>query len=1062
MPNYRSVAEKPDHPALEHAILALWEADDTFRRLRDQIAGGPPFSFIDGPITANNKMGVHHAWGRSLKDLFQRYKAMDGHDLRYQNGFDCQGLWVEVEVEKALGLNSKPDIERYGLDKFMRACRDRVAEYSAIQADQSKRLGMWMDWERSYFTMTDPNIEYIWRFLKKCSDSGWLYTGHRPMIWCPRCGTSLSQHELTATDCYRDLTHPSLYVYLPLLDAPDEALVVWTTTPWTLPANVTAAVKADGEYAAVSAGRGLAWVLAERVADVFGADARVERTASGADLVGRAYSGPFDELPAQQGVEHRVVAWDAVATDEGTGIVHIAPGCGEEDFTLGRDLGLPVLVPVDDAGAFYAEYGWLHGEHTADARQQIIEDLGQKGRLLAAGEITHRYPTCWRCGTELIFRVVDEWFISADGVREQMIAANAEVEWTPDYYGKRMEDWLRNMGDWCISRKRYWGLPLPFYVAPSGKLTVIGSREELRERAVDPDVVDSLPELHRPWVDAVRIRTDDGEIAERITEVGDCWLDAGIVPFATLGWGRDEYEEGGYARGAGEGLTKADLPDHAYWEKWFPADWISEMREQIRLWFYSQLFMSVALIGKAPYRRVLGYEKLLDEQNRPMHKSWGNAIWFEDAAEKMGADVMRWMFAAQTPGMNMRFGYGPADDVKRRLLTLWNSYRFFVQYAEVDAFRPDYADLAAGPPTLTPLDRWIVARAQQTAEDTRAALDGYWSPAYVRAVESFIDDLSNWYIRGSRARFWKGPDDADKQAAFRTLWYCLVQVARLVAPAMPFLAEELWQTLVRDQLPDAPVSVHLAPFPAPVAALADPDLVVAIASTQTAIRLGRAARSKAGPPVSKLRQPLREAVIAAPDSLRRGLEEHAAEIAAELNVKTVRVVADAAEIVHVELQPNFRAVGKRLGKAVPEVQRLLREGAFTRDGDVVKVGEWILSAEEYEERVTPKAGLTVEHEGAIAVGVDTTLDEELVDEGIARDLVHLVQSLRRDAGLAITDRIDVTYAANERGRRVVAQHGAWIAAEVLALAIEEGAADGGSLSLDGAEISVAIEVSSGS
>ncbi len=1057
MPPYRPVAEKPDHPEIEHRMLEVWERDGTFEQLREQIRGGEPYSFTDGPITANNSMGVHHAWGRSLKDLFQRYHAMQGRDQRFQNGFDCQGLWVEVEVEKALGLNSKREIEEYGLDRFMRACRDRVAEYSAVQTRQSQRLGQWMDWERSYFTMTDANIEYIWGFLKRCADSDWLFTGHRPMIWCPRCGTSLSQHELTATDCYRDLTHPSLFVYLPLADCTDEALVVWTTTPWTLPANVAAAVDPDATYAAVVGGPGVAWVQEARVEAVFGPGAKVARTARGAELVGRTYHGPFDELPAQDAVEHRVVAWSEVGADEGTGIVHIAPGCGEEDFNVGRDEGLAVLVPVDDAGAFYADYGWLHGSSTADARQRIIEDLGQRGRLLRAEEITHRYPTCWRCGTELIFRVVDEWFIAADGVRERMIEANRTVEWTPEFYGKRMEDWLRNMGDWCISRKRYWGLPLPFYVAPSGKVTVVGSVAELRERAVDPALVDALPELHRPWIDAIRIRTDDGEIAERIPEVGDCWLDAGIVPFSTLGWQRDTFVEGGYAKGAGEGLTKADLPDHAYWERWFPADWISEMREQIRLWFYSQLFMSVVLVGEAPYRRVLAYEKLHDETGRPMHKSWGNAIWFDDAIERMGADVMRWLFAGQTPSQNMNFGYGPATDVKRRLLTLWNSYRFFVQYAEVDRFEPVYDDLASGPAVASTLDRWIVARAQAVTAASREALDGYWTPAFTREVEAFIDDLSNWYIRGSRARFWKASDDTDKQAAFRTLWYCLVQVSRLIAPVMPFLADELWQTVVRDQCPDAPSSVHLAGYPAHVAAIADPALVEAMAATQTAVRLGRAARAQAGPPVSKLRQPLAEAVVAAPASQRAALEEHAAEIAAELNVKAVRIIDDVGEIVAVDLVPNFRAVGKRLGKAVPEVQRLLREGIYTRDGDTVRVGEWELSPEEYEERVTPREGLAVAHEGGMAVGIDTALDEALLDEGIARDLVHHLQGLRRDAGFELTDRIRVTYAANERGQRVLAAFGALIAGEVLATSLGEGEVEGGEvIGSEGSEVRVVI------
>jgi isoleucyl-tRNA synthetase len=1058
MPRYRAVPDKPDHPALEHAILELWEREGTFARLREQIAGGTPYSFTDGPITANNPMGVHHAWGRSLKDLVQRYKAMQGYDLRFQNGFDCQGLWVEVEVEKALGLNSKPEIEEYGLDRFVRACRDRVAEYAEVQSRQSARLGQWMDWDRSYFTMTDPNIEYIWRFLAECNRNGWLYTGHRPMIWCPRCGTSLSQHELTATDCYRDLTHPSMYVYLPLRDAQDEALVIWTTTPWTLPANVAAAVLPEAEYAGVAAGPGIAWVMRERVADVFGPHAKIVKTACGADLVGMRYEGPFDMLPAQAEVEHRVVGWDEVASDDGTGIVHIAPGCGEEDFNVGREEGLPVLVPVDDAGAFYPEYGWLHGGHTADRRQQIIEDLGQRGRLLRAGEITHRYPTCWRCGTELIFRVVDEWFIAADGVRERMIEANRAVEWVPDFYGKRMEDWLRNMGDWCISRKRYWGLPLPFYRAPSGEVVVIGSRAELRQRAVEPELVDALPELHRPWIDGIRIRTDSGEIAERVIEVGDCWLDAGIVPFSTLGFERDTYEREGYARGAGEGLTRADLPDHAYWERWFPADWVSEMREQIRLWFYSQLFMSVVLVDKAPYRRVLGYEKLHDENGRPMHKSWGNAIWFDDAVERMGADVMRWLYAAQPPAQNMNFGYGPANEVKRRLLTLWNALRFFVQYAQVDDFVPRHADLAEGPATTTALDRWIVARTQAAITDVRRALDAYATPAYVAAVEAYVDDLSNWYIRGSRARFWREADDEDKQAAFRTLWYCLVQTVRLVAPAMPFLAEEIWQTIVRDACADAPASVHLSGFPEADAALVDADLVDAMAATHHVIGLGRTARAQAGPPVSKLRQPLAAALVAAPAAQRAGLRAHAAEIAAELNVKEVRVVDDASTLVTVELVPNFRALGPRLGKAVPVVKKLLAEGAYEIVDGVVRVGEWELAAGEYEERVSPRPGLAVAHEGALAVGVETALSDGLVDEGIARDLVHQLQAMRKDAGFEITDRIRVLWAGNDRASRVVAAHGDYVARETLALALErDEAPDGGvAFGSEGAEWHLAI------
>jgi isoleucyl-tRNA synthetase len=616
-----------------------------------------------------------------------------------------------------------------------------------------------------------------------------------------------------------------------------------------------------------------------------------------------------------------------------------------------------------------------------------------------------------------------------------------------------MEDWLRNMGDWCISRKRYWGLPLPFYVAPSGKVTVVGSVEELRARAVDP--LDDLRELHRPWIDAVRIRTDDGEIAERVPEVGDAWLDAGIVPFSTLGWGRDTYEPGGYAAGAGEGLTTADLPDHAYWERWFPADWVSEMREQIRLWFYSQLFMSVVLVDRAPYRTVLGYEKVHDETGRPMHKSWGNAIWFDDAVERMGADPLRWLYAGQTPSQNLNFGYGPAGEVKRRLLTLWNSYSFLVRYAEIDGFRPTYGDLEAGPPTATALDRWLVARAQGLLAEVREALDAWWTPSYTRAVESFVDDLSNWYIRRTRARFWKAANDEDKDAAFRSLWYALVQTARVIAPAMPFLAEELWQNLVRGVCPDAPPSVHLAGFPGPDERLADAPLLDEVRDVQAVVRLGHAARSQAA---LRLRQPLAHAVVVTADASRRAaLERHADELAAELNVKAVTVSERADELTTVHIVPNFKVLGPKLGRELPTVKRLLDAGTYTVTDDGVRVGDRTLVEGEFERRTEAREGFENAEEGPFVVAVDTRLDEALVDEGLARDLVRFVQNLRISSGLEITDRIRIVYAANERGRQVLERHGAHVAAETLALALEPGGAeDGEEFRADGVQVRLAL------
>ena len=501
-----------------------------------------------------------------------------------------------------------------------------------------------------------------------------------------------------------------------------------------------------------------------------------------------------------------MIPWDEVTLDQGTGIVHIAPGCGGEDFELSREHGLDVLTPVDEAGRFYDDYGWLHGLSTVEAADQIVGFIGERGLLVESGLYEHAYPHCWRCDTPLIFRLSDDWFIAVDALRPRLLEANQDVEWTPGYMGKRMDDWLRNMGDWNISRRRYYGLPLPFYPCACGHLNVIGSKAELEERAVRG--LEQLEELRRPWIDEVPIRCEScGEEVRRIVEVGDVWLDAGIVPFSTLGWQSPEYVPEGYATGAAKGLTTADLPDHAYWEEWFPADWVSEMREQIRLWFYSQHFMSVVLTGRAPYRKVLGYEKMLDETGREMHGSWGNMIEAEDAFARMGADVMRWQFCAQPPNQNLLFGFGPGREIQRKLLTLWNSVKFLVDYGRIEGFTPDWAALGRGRGEL-PLDRWLAARTGQLVADATAGYEAYLTVNVVRAFDEFVDDVSNWYIRRSRRRFWDG--DA---SALQALWAALVQGLRAIAPVMPFLSEHLWQTLVRGADGDPPDSVHLAGWP---------------------------------------------------------------------------------------------------------------------------------------------------------------------------------------------------------------------------------------------------------
>ena len=988
----------PDHPALERDVLARWDAEGTFEQLRAQNEGGERFSFIDGPITANNPMGAHHAWGRTLKDVFQRYKALRGFDQRYQNGFDCQGLWVEVEVEKALGLNSKREIEEYGVAEFAERCKERVAHYAEVITDQDRRLGRWMDWDADYYTFSDTNIEYIWRFLKVVHERGWLYQGHRSTQWCPRCGTSISQHEVYSGE-YQELDHPSLYVRLPLADVDGESLVIWTTTPWTLPANVAAAVRPDAEYGRTAEGE---WYAVERRPD---ADF-VERV-PGEQLVGRPYHGPFDDLPAVAEVEHRVIPWDDVSLDEGTGIVHIAPGAGTEDFELGRVHELPVLVPIDESGVFYDNYGTLAGIAADAAEEPVVATLRERGLLVEAGRIVHRYPTCWRCKTPLLFRVVDDWFISAAEIRQPMLDANATVEWTPSFYSKRMDDWLRNMGDWNISRKRYFGLPLPIYPCACAHVTVIGSRAELEQRAVRG--LAGLRELHRPWIDDVVITCDKcGEEVTRIPEVGDAWLDAGIVPLSTLGWDNEAGAvPGGYGTGAAEGLTTADLPDHGYWEQWFPADWVSEMREQIRLWFYAISFMSVTLVGRSPYRRVLTYEKLLDETGREMHRSWGNAIGADEALDRMGADVMRWLYCEQVPSQNMRFGYGPAHEARRRLLTFWNCAKFFVDYANVSP------EGEAG--DLEPLDRWLLARTEQLVAEATDAYERYWTPDVVASFEAFVDDLSNWYIRRSRRRFWNG-----NAAALATLRAALMRSLVVIAPVMPFLSEHLWRVLRSD---DQPGSVFLACWQD--AGERDLELLDDVADTRRVVELGHQARGDAG---IKLRQPLRRAYVRGAD----GAAAHADELGEELNVK--EVVFDDGPVVRSQLKPNLPVLGPRLGSRLPAVKAALEAGDYEElDGGGVRVaGEELGADEVLHGEGSAVAGFAIAQNGALSVALDTTLDEELVREGRVRELVHRLNAMRRDAGLELSDRIAITLGPEEAD---LVDHEAWIKEETLAVEV---------------------------
>jgi isoleucyl-tRNA synthetase len=856
-----------------------------------------------------------------------------------------------------------------------------------------------MDWDNDYYTFSDTNIEYIWRFLKTVHERGWLYKGHRSTQWCPRCGTSLSQHEQAGEENYQELEHPSLFVRFPLVERAGESLVVWTTTPWTLPANVAAAVKPDAEYG-LRDGQWRLAVSGEEYAHV----------ARGEELVGLHYTGPFDDLPAAV-KEHRVIPWDDVSLTEGTGIVHIAPGAGTEDFELGRIHDLPVIVPIDESGRMLPGFGLLEGLSTGEVEDVVIEDLRERELLVEAGRITHRYPICWRCKTPLLFRVVDDWFISSEPARQELLDANATVEWTPSFYSKRMDDWLRNMGDWNISRKRYFGLPLPFYPCDDcGLLNVVGSRAELEERAMSG--LDQLQELHRPWIDNVPITCEGcGNEIRRIPEVGDAWLDAGIVPFSTLGWENPEWVEHGYATGASQGLSGADLPDQSYWEQWFPADWISESREQIRLWFYSMLFMSVTLEGRAPYERVLAYERVRDETGREMHKSTGNAIEANEAIERMGADVMRWMYSEQVPSQNLNFGYGPAHEIRRRLLTLWNSVKFFVDYANVSP--------GAEVGELEPLDRWLLSRVEQLVAEATDAYERFWTPDVVASFEAFVDDLSNWYIRRSRRRFWDGDS-----AALETLRTALLRSLVVIAPVMPFLSEHLWRVLRQDEQPE---SIFLTSWPE--VGERDEQLLAEVGETRRVVDLGRQARAGSQLP---LRQPLRRIVVqGAPLA-----ERHVDEIREELRVKEVEF--GDVEATELRVKPNLPVLGPKLGKELGAVRAALEAGEFEEANGGFRVAGHDLSAGEVLVERVGREGWAVAHADGITVALDTALDPELEVEKRVLDLIHELNAKRKEAGLELTDRIVVTlpHAASD-----LLEHEDWIKNEVLAVEIRT---DGGS------------------
>lgn len=945
-----SVESKLDFPQMEKKWLEYWYKNGIVKKyLQKNKNSKKIFSFIDGPITANNPMGVHHGWGRTYKDLWQKFYNLLGYRQRFQNGFDCQGLWVEVEVEKELGLKSKKDIEnlvsgdvKASIAKFVELCKQRVYRFSKIQTEQSKRLGYFMDWDHSYFTMSDENNYMIWYFLKKCYENGWIYKGRDSVPWCPRCETAISEHEILTED-YKEVVHQSIILKFPLVERKGEYLLVWTTTPWTIPANVAVAVDEKLDYSLVEDGKDKKryWIASNLVEKIFtGRKIKIINQVKGEKLEGLHYKTAFDHIPAvvkakeeNQERFHVIVVTDPlimpISMEEGTGLVHTAVSAGSEDFRLGKKLGLPVILIIDDQANYLPSMGEFAGKNAKKHPEIILDYLQKKEEeegewVFSVFPYKHRYPVCWRCKTELVWKVADEWYIAMDKpstceknnkknltLREKMIEVAKKIRWIPEFGLERELDWLKNMQDWLISKKnRYWGLSLPIYEClECGFFEVIGSKKELKEKAIEGWEKFEGHSPHKPWIDEVKIRCQKcGAKVSRIADVGNPWLDAGIVPFSTI----TKDNQG----------TPLYLINKKEWQKWFPADFITEsFPGQFKNWFYALIAMSTVLENTNPFKTVLGFATLLGEDGRPMHKSWGNAIEFNEGAEKIGVDVMRWMYCRQDPKDNLLFGYKKADEVRRQFyLILWNVYKFFVDYANLDKFKPQSKIKNL---KLNVLDQWILTRFKWLVYFVEKSLKDYNAKEASLEIEKFVLDLSTWYIRRSRERVWVNNEDKnDKNNFYSTLYFVLVNLSVILSPFLPFITEEIYTNLTGEK------SVHLASWPkiGKVLKLKETKLLNDMELVRKIVEIGHRRRKENK---IKVRQPLKKVIIFLPSnqkfSLKNNLGQYLDLIKNELNVKKIQLLKTKDAEIKVDYDFTLTEELKKEGEAREIIRKIQEE-----------------------------------------------------------------------------------------------------------------------------------------
>ncbi len=1063
-PVFEPVRPHVSFPRLEEEILRFWKEREIFRRSVEQREGAEPFVFFEGPPTANGKPGVHHVLARAFKDLIPRYQTMKGRYVLRRGGWDTHGLPVELEVEKELGLKHKREVEAYGIAAFNARCKESVFRYVKEWERLTERIAFWVDLDSAYITYDPRYIETVWWILRTFWDRGLLYQDYKVAMHCPRCDTSLADHEV-ALGFKEDVEDPSVWVTFPVTEDPEGVLegvdgvafVAWTTTPWTLPANAALAVKPDAEYVLAEVeGKGR-FVVAAALADAtFGEGAyRVLRRFRGEELAGIRYEPLYrgvleDGTPVDPSTCYRVVTDEFVSLEEGTGIVHIAPAYG--DLEIGRKNGLPVLFSVNRYGEVVEAFPKFAGMYFKEADEAIQDDLEARGRLLRRERVRHNYPFCWRCGTPLLYFAKTSWYIRTSQFKDRMVELNRTIRWVPEHIRDgRFGNWLENNVDWALSRERYWGIPLPIWTCQGcGHRHCVGSFAELEEmsggrvKATAPDF-----DPHRPFVDEVVLSCPKcGGEMRRSPEVIDVWFDSGAMPY---------------------GQWHYPFENQEVFRQQFPADFICEAVDQTRGWFYTLHAIATLLFDSVAFKNVICLGLVLDEEGQKMSKSKGNVVDPWEVIERHGADAMRWyLYTATQPGNNRRFSVDLVGEAKQRFLsTLWNVYTFFVTYANADGFHPDRIP-APAVEARPLLDRWLLSRLHGLIAEVDDRLAHYDVTTAGRALDRFVDELSNWYVRRARRRFWASEWTEDKRAAFHTLYEALVALAHLLAPFVPFTAEALYRNLVARVRPDAPESVHLADWPQARKDLVDRLLEERMAAAMQVVQLGRAARKEAR---IRVRQPLATLLVSGPETVRAAVGDLADEIAAELNVKEVRwLEGGAAELYDVRLKPNFQVLGPFLGKRTQAVAQLIRNhpnpaelAARLEAGEPVHVedeGTYVVLPDgAVEVERVPKEGFAVAEEKGILVALDTRLTPELVREGRARDLVRWIQEARKQAGLEVSDRIRLRLELPPEWQEALEAFHDYVAGETLAVEVTVGAAGEGAFEAkaDGGVIRIGVE-----